>query len=303
MIAALFATAGFTGCATYELTKPAPAQSAPVAVTLSQEELSGWSDLPIGTYRVPDSHVIISGHQKGHGAAAAFGLLGMAVAHAANQSAGESAVKGVESTLKIKLDGPLMASVRQAVAEESLRGGFTADAGTGTQLVVTPGLVLTYVSDNDVRPFIVLKAALLGADKKPLWNTRYIVSTGISRPLAGDNSWTDNGGAALRENVQASIDKGVRVMLADVMKPYARDDNALSAAEGQFPFMKDRFQLTGYKLTEDDRYFAFVPKIGDVVVFAGVNILDKQDSQVRAATKDDPVAKIVPARASVATAP
>lgn len=287
-----FAVAGITGCASFEMTKPAPAQARPITVKLSGEDLSGWSDLPIGTYRVPDSQVIISGHQKGQGAGMMFGLIGVAIAHAANASAGASAVKDAEAALKIRLDGPLMAEVAKAVAQSPADGKFSA-AGSGATLTVTPGLVLTYLESSDVRPFVVLKASLTGEDKKPLWSTRYIVSTGASRPLAGAGSWTDDSGAALKANVQASLSQGVKVMLADVGNPYKRDDAAMSAVEGQFPFMKQRLQLVGYKITEDDRYLAFIPKLGDVVVFAGVNVMDKHDAKARDAGKDEAVFKVI----------
>src|SRR5207302_672123 len=66
------------------------------------EELSGWSDLPIGTYRVPDSQVIISGQQK-PGVGMMFGLVGVALEHSMGKSAGRSAGHGSEEALHITL--------------------------------------------------------------------------------------------------------------------------------------------------------------------------------------------------------
>ncbi|MEK8033446.1 hypothetical protein AACH06_21715 [Ideonella sp. DXS29W] len=289
--------AAITGCASFEMTKPAPAQSQRIAIKVSGEDLSGWSDLPIGTYRVPDSQVIISGHQKGAEVGAMFGLLGVAIAHAANSSAGANAVKDAESSLKIKLDAPLMAEVGRLTAEAPLSEKFST-AGAGTTLTITPGLVLTYLDTSDVRPFVVLKVNLAGPDNKMIWSTRYIVSTGASRPLMGAGGWAESDGAALKANVQTSLAQGVKVMLADVASPYKRDDNSMSIAEGQFPFMKQRLQVKGYKLVEDDRYMAFIPKLGDVLVFAGVNVLDKEDSSVRDAGKDDVVLKLLEPKAA-----
>jgi hypothetical protein len=298
------ALAAITGCASFEMTKPAPAQAQRITVKLSGEDLSGWSDLPIGTYRVPESQVIISGHQKGAEVGAMFGLLGVAIAHAANASAGANAVKDAESSLKIKLDAPLMAEVAKLTAQAPLSEKFSTVAGAGNTLTVTPGLVLTYLESADVRPFVVLKVNLAGADNKAIWSTRYIVSTGASRPLTGAGSWAEADGAALKDNVQASLEQGVKVMLADVADPYKRDDNAMSTVEAQFPFMKQRLQIKGYKLTEDDRYLAFIPKLGDVMVFAGVNVMDKQDASARDAGKDDVVFKFVePKPAAAAQAP
>lgn len=303
MAVAGLAMAAITGCASFEMTKPAPAQSQQINVKLSGEDLSGWSDLPIGTYRVPESHVIISGHQKGAEVGAMFGLIGVAIAHAANSNAGANAVKDAESALRIKLDAPLMAEVTKQAAQAPLSGKFSTTAGTSSTLTVTPGLVLTYLESSDVRPFVVLKVNLAGADNKSIWSTRYIVSTGASRPLTGAGSWAEADGAALKANVQTSLEQGVKVMLADVSNPYKRDDDVMSTVEGQFPFMKQRLQIKGYKLTEDERYMAFIPKLGDVMVFAGVNVLDKEHAHGREATKDDVVFKFVEPKAAAAQAP
>jgi hypothetical protein len=45
------------GCATYNMTNPAPHEAKPIAVNFVDDDLSGWTDLPIGTYGVPDSQV------------------------------------------------------------------------------------------------------------------------------------------------------------------------------------------------------------------------------------------------------
>jgi len=288
------AVAGLGGCASFEFTKPAPAQQQPIAVKLSGEDLSGWSDLPIGTYRVPDSQVIVSGHQKGAGAGMLFGLVGVAIAHAANANAGGQTVKDVEDTLRIKLNDQITAAVGQVISSQSLGSKFTqTEAAGATTMLLTPGVVLSFVSETDVRPFVVLKASLQGADKKPLWTTRYMASTGAAKPLTGEGSWTDQNGAALKVAIQASLDQAVRVMLTDVSQPYKRDDAALTVVQGNFPYVKPRLQIVGYKLAEDDRYVTFIPKLGDVLVFAGVNVLDKNVTVVRTATKEDAVFKTI----------
>ncbi|NPC56050.1 hypothetical protein [Caenimonas soli] len=106
------------GCASFEFAKPAPAQQQPLTLKVSGEELSGWTDLPIGVYRIPQSHVIISGHQKGQGAGLLFGLIGVAVAHAANASSGADAVKSAEEQLRIKLTGQIETSIQRIVSSE-----------------------------------------------------------------------------------------------------------------------------------------------------------------------------------------
>jgi hypothetical protein len=60
--------------------------------------------------------------------------------------------------------------------------------------------------------------------------------------------------------------------------------------QANFPYFKQRFQIVGFQLNENDRYVTLVPKLGDVSVFSGVNIFDKAVVTYRPATKEDPVA-------------
>jgi hypothetical protein len=232
MLGAVLASAALlslAGCASFEFTKAAPAQKQPVALKTSGEELSGWTDLPIGVYRVPDSHVIITGHQKGQVAGLLFGVIGVAIAHAANASAGADAVKNAEQQLRIKLTAPTEQAIRSIVADPKYATYFTSAEQPGApRLLVTPALVMSFVNEDSLRPYVVLKASLLsGNDPKPVWNTRYIASSGPARPLLGPNGWLENDGAALRQTVQSNLELAMKTMATDVSKPYARDDSQM----------------------------------------------------------------------------
>lgn len=291
---ALLALLQLAGCASFEFTKPAPAQQQPITLKVSGEELSGWTDLPLGVYRVPDSHVIISGHQKGQMAGLMFGLIGVAVAHAANAGAGADAIKTAEQQLKINLNNQLGASVQRIAANEGFVRQFTvADRAGSNKLMLTPALVLSFVDETRVRPYVVIRASMIGLDGKPQWNTRYIASTGNARALLGGDGWLDNDALELKKNVQANLDLAVRTMAADVSKPFPRDETKLTMVQGHFPYVKQRLQAVGFQLTEDDRYLTFIPKLGDVLVFAGVNIFDKDVIKYRAASKEDAAFKLV----------
>ena len=280
------------GCASFEYTKAAPKQEQPVTLKAAGDELSGWTDLPLGVYRVPDSHVIISGHQKGQGAALLFGLVGVAAMHLGNASAGADAIRAAEQQLHIKLDAPLDAAIRDVIASDHGRAFTLAEQSGQKKLLVTPALVLSFVTTDTLRPYVVLKASLVGSDPKPLWTTRYIASTGQPRPLLGEGGWLQDDGAELRKAVQTNLSVAMRTLASDVAHPYARDDERLVMVQGNFPYIKQRLQAVGYSLAEDDRYLTFIPKLGDVLVFAGINVFDKSVITFRAANKDDVVFKL-----------
>ena len=288
------AVVSLTACASFEFTKAAPAQTQAVTLKSSGEELSGWTDLPIGVYRVPESHVIITGHQKGQGAAMLFGVLGVAIAHAANASAGATAVQEIEAKLRIKLDAPLQQAIAEVTAAPEYAKQLTrAELKGNSQMVLTPALILSFVSETEIRPYVILRANMQAAGGKPAWGTRYIASTGKARPMAGPGGWLDGDGSALRNAVDTNMRLAMRAMAADLAKPAPRDDNAMTMVQAHFPFMKPRFQTVGYRLTEDDSYLTFVPRLGDVMVFAGVNVFEKSAITFRPARKDDVVFKLL----------
>ncbi|TLZ36381.1 MAG: hypothetical protein E6K24_06400 [Gammaproteobacteria bacterium] len=277
-----------SGCATYDRTKPAQHEADAIAVSYTAEELSGWSDLPIGTYRVPDSQVIISGQQK-PGVGMMFGLVGVALEHSMGKSAGRSAVHGSEEALHITLTEEGQRDLAALLESDEFRGKFVPSAQhQGPQLTVSGAVILTFVDESTAMPFVVLRAKL--AEAKPGavgWWTRYICGLGGPKAVTGEDGWTANGGAALHATVSAELQRALHVMLSDVLAPAPRDENHRVAVAGYYPFIKGRFELVGYALAEDEHSIVFAPRIGDVNVIAGVSIMDKAVVTTRAATKND----------------
>ena len=288
--AALALTAVLAGCATYDRTKAAQHQTQAIAVSYTAEELSGWSDLPIGTYRVPDSQVIVSGHQKGAGVGAAFGLLGVAIEHSMEKSAGHAAVQGSEQVLHITLTGEGQQDLDVLLQSDEFRGKFVPPAQglAAPQLTLSGAVILTFIDDTNVMPFVVLRARL--SQPKPateVWWTRYICGLGAPKALTGDNSWSADGGAALRAAVSAELARALHGALTDVLAPAARDENHQVAVAGYYPFVRGRFELVGYDLAEDSQSVMFAPRIGDANVIAGISIMDRAIVVTRPATKSD----------------
>src|SRR5437870_9484813 len=82
-------------------TGDAPAQApSPTRIVYSDEGMSRMSDLPMGVHRIPDSNVIVSGHQKGGGLGMLFGIVGVAIQSSANASGGTARVRSVEDDLR-----------------------------------------------------------------------------------------------------------------------------------------------------------------------------------------------------------
>lgn len=308
------ASAPLQAFAAKNATELAPLGAGPTQVEFSTAQVSKWTDLPLGTYRVPNSDVIISGHQKGGAAPMLlFGVVGLAVQGSINAGNGKEAMASAEQALTLVIDEEAKAKLQAALADPAYAGKFTSEA-TDPKLEITGAVVLSFARNQDVLPYVTLRVKLMGkGGKDKLWTTRYIASKGARRPLVGDGSWTADGGAPLRAHVSGLLDTAIGTMLKDIANPYPRDEASLVTVRGYFPHVNKPLQVVGYKLAEENGQMLFLPKLGTTIVFAGVNILDtasvwhqptvKGDKPLKLLKVDDPtLAGLVNPAAAPATA-
>ncbi|MFI4934029.1 MAG: hypothetical protein ACHP7N_05390 [Caulobacterales bacterium] len=283
------------GGARAETANPPPTPSPPVRVTYSSRG-AGMNDIPVGAYRVPDSNVLISGHQKGGAVGLLFGPVGILAQSAINSQAGKQAVSGARDALRF--DVPKQAEDETRSVLQSGRYGqiFTLDDGSdGPQLTVYAYASITFVTDTDVRPYVILKAVPKPEHSGDHQQTvRYICCAGEALPLAGDNGLTANGGALLQKIFAQEVDDAVNLMLTDAAHSYTRDEQNLVAVDAHFPFVRNRLRVTGYELSEDRDSIVFAPKLGSLIVFSGVEKMDKASISYRPATKKDAPFNILP---------
>jgi len=270
-----------SGCATFKAAEPFPPQTAPIAIAVSEEPPSTMSEMPIGVYQVANGPLYISGHQQGHAAGMLFGLLGVAITHGANQEAGRQRVQNAESALHTRL-----VEATRKLLDEKLQRGLgprplaAGDAKGAATVEVTPFVVLSYVSDAQARPYVILRTRLLDAAREERWWTRYIVSIADDRPIDGPDGWAANEGEALRRAVGRGLDVGLDLMLRDVAGGLPRATGRRAKVKGQYAWVRTELDLEGEVLEETPAQIVFVPQVGDVVVFAGVNVFEKNSVQV-----------------------
>ena len=257
---------------TPKATLAAPAAEGVTQVEFSTSPVSKWTDLPIGTYRVPNSDVIISGHQKS-GAGMLFGVVGLMVQNSVQASNGKQAMASAEQVLTFSIDEEARSVLQAELADPAWAGKYTLEAGAPRKLEVAGSVVMSFSTDQTVLPYVVLRVKLLSPGGSKLWTTRYIASGGVRKALVGEGSWTAADGG-LRAEVSASLHTAVRTMLRDIAVPYARDDAAMLAVQGYFPHVNKPIQVIGYKLAEEGGKLYFLPNLGTTIVFGGVNVID-----------------------------
>jgi hypothetical protein len=276
----VFAAIIVTGCA-HALSRPMPAVKGRLTLKVSQERPSKWNDMPIGVHQIPDTSVYISGHQGAAGIGVFFGPIGVAAAHAAAQQTGERKVQDVAAQLRLDI----AAAAQQILTEElqrrsdASRFGLTGGAGDGS-LEIVPYLVLTSVGDDQARPWVVLKTALKDSNGDEKWKTRYIASGGEIRPLGGENGWVSGDGEPLRKAVDRALRSSIDVLLRDASGQLPRGTGRTVQVKGHWVFVKEPLEIPAEILHETEEILIVNPKLADVIVFAGVNILDKKSVQV-----------------------
>jgi hypothetical protein len=273
-------------------TLAAPAAEGPTQVAFSTKAVSKWTDLPLGTYRVPNSDVIISGHQKS-GAGVLFGVVGIAVQNSVQKSNGKDTIASAEQALTLSIDEEANALLQAALADPAYAGKFSLAPTPGRTYEVTGAVVMGFAANQDVLPYVVLRVKLLDGGGSKLWTTRYIASSGPRKPLVGEDSWTVEEGALLRTHVGGLLKTAIHTMLTDIATPYPRDEASLVTARGYFPHVNKPLEVVGYKLAEADGRLLFLPKLGTTIVFAGVNVLDTATMAVTPFAKGDKPLKLL----------
>src|SRR5438270_4328486 len=254
-------------------TGDAPAQApSPTRIVYSDEGMSRMNDLPMGVHRIPDSNVIISGHQKGGGIGMLFGIVGMAIQSSANASGGTARVRSVEDDLRFNATAKATELTGAIVADGKFGQRFTLQAADST-LNVVPYIVITFQNETEVRPYIVLKTKLYTpADQSPKAQ-KYFCCEGKALPLTGPNGLAENGGAGLKTLLAAELETAIRVMLQDRSQPYPRDKQSRIVVNGYLPFVGKPFKMKGYDLGHYDDY-ALIDFNSGMLVFGGVNIAE-----------------------------
>lgn len=274
---------------------PAPEQSELIAVQFTEDGLSALFDLPTGVYRVPGSQVIISGHQSGSWVGSVLGPFGLALQSAIDAESGQEAVQQSSDLLQISLTAAANDIAQTLISRREYAQTFTDVAAPDSPILqVKTAVVLTYQDDEALKPFVILQAALKHArTNTTMWESRYIASSGPARPFTGDTGWTVNEGTVFEDTIALNLEKAITTMLTDIAAPYTRTSKALITVQGHYPYIREKVQTVGYALLENDTDIIFQPKLGNAVVFSGVQIMDKSTIEMRPAMPDDDIYKVI----------
>ncbi len=274
-----------TGCA-HALSQPMPDLKGRLAITVLNEQPLTMSEMPLGVHRIADTSVYVSGHQGAAGVGVLFGIIGVAVAHAAAQSTGEKKTQDVQAQLRLNMPKVTEQVLAEELARRPDAGRFAPAGSSGDgSLELVPYLVVNFIGDDQVRPWVVLKTILKDARGEEKWKTKYVAGVGEVRPLGGESGWASDNGEPLRNAVDRNLRLAIDVLLRDALGTLPRSTGRVAKVKAQWVWVKQPLERTSAVLEETEDTLVVVPDVADAFVFAGVNILDKKSVTVTTETK------------------
>ncbi len=262
-----------SGCSTLP-NKPMPSPKGQFVVKILSEGISELNDLPMGSYRIPDSNVIVLS-EKGNSAKScgmAFGLLGAFVANSIGKEHARKDISGVENTLKIGLDIYTKNILEKKFKETSPPSNWTLDEkGTNGRLEITPYVIMTLDMNSTGKLYLFLKTKILKKNKE-IWEGKYVYYVPVTRTLKGENSWTDNDAKEMKTEIFIGIDKTIDVMINDTKEPsiWKKDPVKISGT-----FLGKSYTLNGLLLKKSDK--TIILNNGLKNIFYGINIIPRHD--------------------------
>ena len=270
-----------TGCA-HALSQPMPRLEGKLALKVSNEQPSKWTEMPLGVHQIPDTSVYVSGHQGAAGIGVLFGLIGVAAAHAAAQSTGEKKTQDAQAQLRLDMRALAERVLTEELGRRGAANRFAAAGTTGAgSLEIVPYLVVNFIGDEQVRPWVVLKTMLKDAKGEEQWKTKYVAGVGEARPLGGERGWASEDGAPLRQHVDRNLRLAMDVLLRDASGTLPRGTGRKVEVKAQWVWVKPFLERTAEVLEETGDALVVIPDVADAFVFAGVNILDKRAVTVK----------------------
>jgi hypothetical protein len=266
------------GCASYKEISAPPAQSQPIAVNFTNEGPNMWTEVPSGSYEIPNSTTVISGHQSG-GYGFLFGVVGVLAQDAIETKQGEKAVGGAQDALRIDLVPEARSLTQEAIASGKFGQTFAAaPVAGGPVLTVSPYVAMTFVDDQNVRAYVVLKVALKGKGAAD-WSSHLFASAGKPAPLMGPQSFTADDGKLLKASTSQALKRALDALYDDINVRRPRDETKKQIVWFDYPYIRGKCcgGLPSYVLAEDDQIMVVAPPNPDASVMAGVYVLEKSE--------------------------
>jgi hypothetical protein len=266
-------------CGTVQTSTPMPSMGERLSVTAVIEPLS-LNEIPVGTYRVPDSMFAVRKYMEISKTAGAFGAAGVLAAHSSGADDSKASVDGVEGIFRFDMAAETMRVMKglraQGHGASNLVLDGTADGGT---LRLRPHAYLTTKDGSTARLYVFLKVQLLDKRGSEQWWTRYTYYVPGEYPIKGRGSWSANNGQLLREKVAEGLAEAGKVLLKTSGQASAWNEKPVKM-KMRIPGLDDVLTLDGTVLQQTDKTVIVSPKITTAALFYGVSIIPRNEVEL-----------------------
>lgn len=220
---AMTALAALVGCSTPTHQYKPKTEADTTSVSISDEGLSAWKDLPADDARIPNSNVFVSG------AARSFFLAGGVLVD--NTSAGNARIsKQIPPEFGVALSPILKKSMERSAATLKARLDIGDTHTDATELHMKPLVRLNHVGGGRFNVIPQVKVEFLDADNKRQFRT-YIYDSPLILAVAGATpNWTANNMQLYTHHLSTAYDVLAKTVLLDQQGAF---NSRLMAAEPQ----------------------------------------------------------------------
>jgi len=272
--------AALAGCGTIQTSPRMNASSGKLSVTAVSEPF-GLNDIPVGTYRVPDTAFAVRKYTTVSTTAGAFGALGVAAAHSSGADASKASVDGVEGIFRVDMAAETMRAMKTLRSQGHGGPNIAVDGtGGGATLRLQPRGYLTTTDGTTARLYLIVKGQVLDAGGSEQWWSRYIYYVPGQYPIKGPNSWSANNGKLLRDKIAEGLAETGKVLLKDARGAEAGWEGKPVHIKMKFPGLDDTQALDGMLLSQSDKTVVLSPKINTISIFYGVSIVPRNEVEL-----------------------
>ena len=217
---------------------------------------------------VPDSSTFIAVRPNiSRGAEVVGGIVGLAMVSAGYSEAmdwARDAIKGNERHLTINMvaltSSTLETRIRERAAGNDLRFVASAPSKGARSLSILPYVVLAYVSESALRPFVFLDAVLNDENGAEIRRERFVASASENRALTGDSGWTSGSGKPLAAAVAQALEHVLDLAVRDFTGKLNRASAKCASFKAQWPAVAiNVLDVPGDLVEADDKAIIFVP--------------------------------------------
>lgn len=267
------------GCTTAPY-NPSPALGKVVDITVLKDRPTD-SKAPWGGYVVPRSQLVFGKYVPPPPAYPPMGILEYTFASVAASQVSQALLGAREQELTISLydvvSQVIAATIKSAPHASSWR--FTQDVDIRPSLVIQPYAHLLSNDDaSSVNIVAYFSAKYFDSGEAPRWQSTFGFHHPDVRPLSGNNSWTSDGAAAIRDALTTSYAALFELMVNQQIDGTPMTEPQPARISGIFYHMPNSLTLDGAVLAQTPKAIVFDVQRGPM--WHGVNVFQRGNVEI-----------------------